>query len=289
MAESEIAQHVERPAGGLRAAEPQAIAELHGGRDAGEPRRRLGQQVLVLRGRQEPARILEQDAAQLPRFLQRRQSVDEVIPHGVEELEWQVLRVHTRLFRHLSRQRLDQSLGESSHLGWLAGHEGVRLEVEAEVRRGPLGPEPGVGPFGERVVARVHLDDGELVRVVAQAVLGRGHPARIEDVAARHRRVGPRGGADADLPRGVEPAAGRRHGEPDLFGGRSGQSPFGTDARLGEAGVVRRVEVRCGEVGGGSAGHGSAGQLDQGHRRRRAVLRTGWAAEKSAIARTFHQ
>ena len=89
--------------------------------------------------------------------------------------------------------------GKPRHLGGLPRHERVRLHVEDEIRRRALGPQRRDRALGKRVVGRVHLDGGELARVVAESFLARRHAARIEHIPLRDRRIGPRCRADPDL------------------------------------------------------------------------------------------
>ena len=177
-----------------------AVAQLHRSRDAAEPLGRVGEQRLVLGGGQEPARILQQDAAELAGLVQRVERVEEVRPHRVEQLGRgdpsrrcaPSPRRRRAAPRRASAGRRATSVGwpviSACAFTWKLKSAGVRSAQSARD-----------GALGERVVARVHLDHGELRGVVAQPVLGRRDAARIEHAAAHHRRVGPRRGADADL------------------------------------------------------------------------------------------
>ena len=97
--------------------------------------------VAVLRRGEEPARVLEQDRAELAGVLERLEPVREPGPDVVAQLVRQVLRVDARLLGQLRRERLAQVLREPLRLRRLPGHQRVRLDVEHEVRRRPLDPQ----------------------------------------------------------------------------------------------------------------------------------------------------
>ena len=156
-----------------------------------------------------------------------------------------------RLLGELDRQRLAQVLRQALHLGRLTGHQGVRLDIEREVRRRPFDPELGRAASRQRVVRGIDLDDREPARVVAEALLRGVGVRRVEDAAGRHRGIRPGRRPEAD-----GPATGRldRHGR-DVFG--HGREALGGTIR---ARIVGRVEIGCrrtGELAGGlSGGHG---------------------------------
>jgi hypothetical protein len=82
--------------------------------------------------------------------------------------------------------------------GRVLGEQRVGLDVEAEVVRGALHP-PSRKVAGRRVVVRrVDLDEREAAGVERQPLFGRFGTGRVEDARRGHRRIGPRGGADAD-------------------------------------------------------------------------------------------
>ena len=116
--------------------------------------------------------VLEQDAAQLARRLERRRA-----PRGSRGTP--------------ARLRLA-----------VAGHLAARLDVEDEVVRRPLGPASRrVSGAGSAVERRVDLDDVEALGVVAQPGLGARHAARVP--VLDEPLVGPAAGADADRRRHV--------------------------------------------------------------------------------------
>ena len=129
--------------------------------------------VPALADREEPARVLEQDRAQLTRLAQRRQAVEERLPYRVAKLRRQVARIDPRLVRQLRGQLLADELGQALDLGRLAGHQRVGLDVEDEVGRSSIAPELGHAREGQGVVGRVDLDQRELRGVVLQPFLGR--------------------------------------------------------------------------------------------------------------------
>src|SRR5207248_3510638 len=90
-------------------------------------------------------------------------------------------------------------LRQPRHLGRLAGHERVRLDVELAVLRRALGPRLCHPLVGERAVRRIDLHDRELARVEPQPLLRAPGALGIEDSRCRHRRVGPARGAETDL------------------------------------------------------------------------------------------
>ena len=96
-------------------------------------------------------------------------------------------------------ERLLQVLVQHHGLRLVAGEEAEGLDVEDEVFRRALGPQLRVLRRGHAVVAGVHLDQRELLRVEAQALLGRLAGRRIEAAAGDQRLVGPGGGADEDV------------------------------------------------------------------------------------------
>ena len=154
--------------------------------------------VAVLGRGEEPARVLEQDRAELPGLRERLEAVGEPRPDVVAERVGQVLGVDPRLGGDLRRQGRPQVLRQPPGLGRLAGHQGVRLDVEDEVGRRPLDPELGRPARGERVVRRVDLDEREPAGVVRQPLLGRVGAVGVEDAGRGHRRVRPGRRADPD-------------------------------------------------------------------------------------------
>ena len=71
----------------------------------------------------------------------------------------------------LGGHRLPQVLRQPLRLGRLPGHQGMGLDVEREARRRALQPQLAGASRGQRVVRRIDLDDGELVRVVDEPIL----------------------------------------------------------------------------------------------------------------------
>ena len=220
-------------------------------------RSRLGgvlDRVAVLRAGEEPARVLEQDRAQLAGLGQGLEGVREARPDLVPDLVGQVLGVDPRLRGQLGGKRLAQVLGQPLDLGRLTGHQRVRLDVEGEVRWRPLDPQLGRPPGRQGVVGGVDLDDREPAGVVGQPLLGRVRRIGVEHAPGGHRRVGPRRGPDPDVAaRGRRDRVGR-----DIFG-----QGLGTTSRAVGAWIVGAVEVRRGrrrERGGAPAGWGHAAQ-----------------------------
>ena len=150
----------------------------------------LGLHDLVPRlvGGEEPARVLEEDGAELAGAAQRLDAVEEAVPDLVLDLCGQVAGVDALLVEQLRRQRLAQVLRQPLDLRRLAGHERVGLDVEREVRRRALQPQLAGAPRRQGVVRRVHLDERELVRVVDEPILGAAGVGRVEDAGRGHRR-----------------------------------------------------------------------------------------------------
>ena len=157
---------------------PGAVAELDQRHERVEPVAREGELGLRLGRLDEPGVVLEQDAAELARELER-----------------------------LDR-RAELGKGAVGRLALVEGHRRARLDVEGELVRRPLGPAPRHVGVGQRVEGRVDLDDVEALGVVAQARGGRRDAAwvpRLEQAlvgpAARpeaHRR---RHGCKIETPR----------------------------------------------------------------------------------------
>ncbi len=178
--------------------EPAGVAQLDGERRVTQPLPGLHDLVARLAGGEEPARVLQEDRAELAGAPQRLDAVQEARPDLVLDLLGQVARVDALLVQDLGRQRLTQILRKALDLARLAGHQRVGLDVEGEVRRRAFEPQLPGPAGGQRVVRRVDLHDRELVRVVDEPLLGRAGIGRVEHPRRRHRRIGPGGGADAD-------------------------------------------------------------------------------------------
>ena len=165
--------------------------------------------VARLAGGEEPARVLEEDGAQLAGRVERRDAVEEARPDLVLDLVRQVAGVDALLVQHLGGKRLAQVLRQPRDLRRLAGHQGVGLDVECEVGRGALEPQLARATGRQRVVGGVDLHDRELVRVVDEPILRGRRVGRVEDARRGHGRVGPGRGTDADRRRShVERLAG---------------------------------------------------------------------------------
>ena len=121
---------------------PGAVAKLDQGHERFQPAARPCELVLRLLRLHEARVVLEQDAAELPRQLQRLERTPEGRERGV------------------------------ARLPFVEGHRGARLDVEREVIGRALGPAPCHLGVGEGVVRRVDLDDVEALGVVAQPGLG---------------------------------------------------------------------------------------------------------------------
>jgi hypothetical protein len=168
------------------------VAELDERAVAGEllhrPRQVVAREVL----RHDVRRKLEQDAAELSRGAKRLERLVE----AAEDLRAKLARrpVHpTALVRRRGVPEVGRELLE---LHRVAGHHPEGLHVHDEAVRGPLRPALRHRPVGEAVVGGVHLHRREMLRVVAQPVLGRLDVLRVP--VLRQSLVGPRARADAD-------------------------------------------------------------------------------------------
>ena len=138
-----------------------------------------------------------------------------------------------RPLRVVGGRQVAQRRRQAPRLGRVAGDELVRLHVEAEAGRRPLGPGRRGLDRRQRVEAGVHLHHREAVGVVAQARLGValhvvGVPARLDEL-----RVGPGGRAHPDPPGrgGRHPrrrsSSSRRRDSSAVGGGASGPAAAG--------------------------------------------------------------
>ena len=225
-----------------------------------EPLVRLADLVALLRAREEPLRVLEEDGTQLARLRERREPVGELRPDLLGELVGQVLGVDPRLRLELRGQRIPDRLRQPLRFRGLAGEQRVGLDVEHEVRRRPLDPQLAEAAAGQGVVRGVHLDHRESGRVVLEAFLRGVGGGGIEHAGRGHRRIGPRCRADADrvTARTVQRLARR------IVELRGGLEPL---PRAVGSGVVGRVEVRSVEAGRRLGGGPPAGPRRAGRRR----------------------
>ena len=192
-----VLQELDRSLGVLLV-EPAPVPELH--RDGQvETLPGLEDELTCLVRRKHPFRELDEDRAQLSCLDQRLERFAELHVHRVEQLGRHVLAIDALLFRQLAAQLLSNRFGQPSHLRWLTRHQCVRFDVEDEGPWCALDPRLRGLLVGQRVVRRVDLDDRELARVEAQALLCRARAFRIEDSWRRHRRVGPARGAETRL------------------------------------------------------------------------------------------
>ena len=199
----------DRPLGVLLV-EPRPVAELDRGLPAVEPLDGLLDRRPVLGRRVHPARVLEEDRAELAALGERGEPLPEHRPDRVLELGRQVLGVDPRLRPQVVGQLVADRLRQPLRLGPLPGHQRVGLDVEREVGRRAVDPQLGGPGRRQRVVGRVDLDDRERLGVVVEPLLGRVGAGRVEHAGRGHRRVGPRGGADPDRCRRRGPRSARR-------------------------------------------------------------------------------
>ena len=114
----------------------------------------------------------------------------------------------------------------------VSGQQGERLDVEVEVGGRALRPQGGVALRGHAVERRVHLDDRELRRVVAQPLLRRLRVRWIEVRLLDQGLLGPRRDADPHLAHAHHP---RERAAP-----RPGSPPRATLAPIAPATMQRR-------------------------------------------------
>src|SRR5437763_10185003 len=81
----------------------------------------------------------------------------------------------------------------------MPGHPAERFHVEEEIRWRSFNPQLGHAWRRQRIVRRVHLDDGEESRVILEPRLGRPYSFRVEDTGREQRRIGPARGAEANV------------------------------------------------------------------------------------------
>ena len=117
-------------------------------------------------------RKLKQHAAELAGRGQRCQRLRLHLPDQLLRLLRDVTQVDTALLRYGGRQQLLDRSREPLDDHRVMGEQAKGLDVEDEAGWGSFHPEMGVAFRRQRIVGRVHLDDGKLAGIVGEPVGG---------------------------------------------------------------------------------------------------------------------
>src|SRR6185503_19123931 len=170
-----------------------------------------------------PGRELQQDRAQLARFVEGFDRAPKLAPHFVAQLPGQILRVHASGRRERGRKLIANRSRKPCDVRRMAGHERVCLHVEHEIARCALDPVLDDAHVGNGVEAHVGFDQRKLRGVMFESRFGSLCVGGIEDARRGERLVGPAGGPDADLRAAApERLGGAVHGPPGHRGQRAG-------------------------------------------------------------------
>jgi hypothetical protein len=151
----------------------------------------------ALSGVDHPGRELEHYDPELAGFAEGLQRGPEALPDLIPDLGGEVPVIEVLLAD--GAEPGPQILGECLGRGLVAGQQPERLHVKHEAGGRALAPELRVPGSGQSVVRAVHLDNGELARVVAEPLLRGVDRGRIELAGFGQGPVGPGGGPDEDV------------------------------------------------------------------------------------------